>query len=167
MTAAGLIGVMAKAGWTVATCESVTGGLIAAALTDVAGASEVVRGGLVTYATDLKSRLAGVDPGLIAAHGVVSGEVATAMAAGASEACGADWAVAVTGVAGPGAAEGCPAGTVWLAITGPGVSETALLRLAGDRADVRRQVVTAALDRLETLARAAVLHHDPGSRAVD
>jgi len=133
---------------TVATCESITGGLICGALTSVAGSSEVVRGGLVTYATDLKTVLADVDAGLIASHGVVSAEVAQAMAAGVRQVCGADWGVAVTGVAGPGPSDGVPAGTVWLAVIGPERQSVVLLEEPGDRGQIRARVVEEALGLL-------------------
>ncbi|MDR2930756.1 MAG: CinA family protein [Propionibacteriaceae bacterium] len=133
---------------TVATCESLTGGLICAALTSVAGSSRVLRGGLVTYAVDLKTRLAGVDPRIITDHGVVSREVACAMADGARRVCQADWAIAVTGVAGPGPSNGVSAGTVWLAITSSRAQTAMLLALPGTRAQVRCGVVDQALTAL-------------------
>ena len=102
MTAQALIRGLQAQGLTVATCESLTGGMICAALVDVPGASRVVRGGLITYQTDTKSLLAGVDAGLIETHGVVSAEVARAMAAGARDALHADIAVSATGMASPG-----------------------------------------------------------------
>jgi len=132
----------------VATCESITGGLICGALTEVPGASEVVRGGLITYATELKTLLAGVDASLISTHGVVSGEVARAMADGVRRVCGADWGVAVTGVAGPGPSEGVPAGTVWLSVVGPAGHSTVELHQMGDRGEVRKQVVDKAVELL-------------------
>ena len=135
---------------TVATCESLTGGLICAALTSVPGSSEVVRGGLITYATDLKTHLAGVDASLIRTHGVVSSEVAQAMAEGVRRVCGADWGIGVTGVAGPGPSDGVDAGTVWLAVVGPTYRSVIELRLEGDRTHVRTNTVTSAV---------AVLYH--------
>jgi len=137
-----------RMGQTVATCESLTGGLICGALTSVPGSSEVVRGGLITYATDLKTRLAGVDASLIAAHGVVSSEVARAMAEGARRTCDADWGIAVTGVAGPGPSDGVPAGTVWLAVIGPGSQSVIELHLDGDRTNVRAETVANAMAAL-------------------
>jgi nicotinamide-nucleotide amidase len=137
------------AGETIATCESLTGGLIATLLTSVPGSSETVRGGLVTYAADLKTALAGVPAELIAGQGVVSRPVAIAMAVGARRVCQSDWAVAVTGVAGPGPSEGVPAGVVWMALAGPGEVRAERLHLDGDRAAVRRQVARAALHLVE------------------
>jgi len=139
-------------GETVATCESLTGGLICGALTDVPGSSEVVRGGLVTYATDLKTALAGVDAGLIRTYGVVSEPVARAMADGVRRVCGADWGIGVTGVAGPGPSDGVAAGTVWLAVSGPRGESAWMLECGGGRAEVRAEVVAAALGRLVDLA---------------
>ena len=99
-------------GRTIAVAESLTGGLVAGALTGVAGASAVVRGGVVAYATDLKAVLLGVPEAVLAEHGPVHPEVAAAMADGVRRRLGADFGVATTGVAGPGPAEGKPAGTV-------------------------------------------------------
>lgn len=133
-------------GETIAVCESLTGGALGAALTTVPGASAVFRGGLVTYATELKTTLAGVPAALIAQHGVVSRQVAAAMAKGARERCGATWGVSTTGVAGPGAVDGQPPGAVWIAVDGPaGAASTQHHRFAGDRAAVRAQAVDAAV----------------------
>lgn len=121
-----LVSVLRSAGQTVAFCESLTAGLATATLADVPGASAVLRGGLITYATDLKAELAGVPPQLLAEHGPVSEPVAAAMAAGARTACGSDWAVALTGVAGPEGQDGHPVGEVWLGIAGPGWPARAL-----------------------------------------
>ncbi|MDK8845064.1 nicotinamide-nucleotide amidohydrolase family protein [Corynebacterium sp. MSK297] len=104
---------------TLATCESLTAGGLAARLADVPGASAVLQGGLVTYSAELKVLLAGVDRDLITRYGVISAECAQAMAGGARKACRSDWAVSLTGVAGPGPAEGHPAGDVYIAIAGP------------------------------------------------
>ncbi|MCL2735527.1 MAG: CinA family protein [Propionibacteriaceae bacterium] len=136
---------------TAATCESITGGLICATLTSAPGASQAIRGGLITYATDLKTSLAAVDPAIILDHGVVSRPVALAMAHGAARACQADWGVAVTGVAGPGPSEGVPAGTVWLAVVGPRAQASTMLEIPGDRATVRQRVVEESLDFWWTL----------------
>lgn len=136
------------AGGTVAVAESLTGGLVLAALTSVAGASSVVRGGIVAYATDLKAQMLGVDGALLARTGAVDPEVARAMAAGARARLGATWAVATTGEAGPESASGQPVGTVHVAVVGPGVDRLRALQLAGDRAAVRAASVTAALELL-------------------
>jgi nicotinamide-nucleotide amidase len=135
-------------GETVAVAESLTGGLLAAALSERPGASTTFRGGLVVYATDLKELLAGVPGPLLDAHGAVSEETAAALAAGARDRLGADWGLATTGVAGPSEQEGQPVGTVFVAVAGPHGGEVRQLRLPGDRAQVRAVSVTYALDLL-------------------
>ncbi|MBT8224353.1 MAG: CinA family protein [Dactylosporangium sp.] len=143
-------------GQTLATAESLTGGLLSAALVAVPGASRVFRGALVVYATDLKTTLAGVPAELLARRGPVDGEVAAAMAAGARRGCGADWGVSTTGVAGPGPHDGHPAGTVWIAVVGPGHRTTRRLAARGDRQAIRTGAVRAALGLLaEALGRNA------------
>ena len=142
-------------GWMLATAESCTGGLIAAACTALAGSSHWFERGFVTYSNEAKHELLGVPEALIAAHGAVSAEVACAMAAGALAHSHAQIAVAVTGIAGPsGASPGKPVGTVWVAWARSGVPARAeLLQLQGDRASVRAQTVRYALARLrEALA---------------
>ena len=134
----------------IATAESCTGGLIAAACTAVAGSSDWFERGFVTYSNEAKTESLGVPAALIAAHGAVSAEVACAMAEGALAHSRAGLAVAVTGIAGPGGATpGKPVGTVWLAIARTGMpADAELLTLAGDRAAVREQTVRRALQRL-------------------
>src|SRR6202045_5064657 len=100
------------AGHTVATAESLTGGLVAAALTDVPGSSNAFRGGVVAYATELKAQVLGVDVGMLKRHGPVYAPVAAAMADGVRQRLGATIGVATTGVAGPGPPHGHPAGTL-------------------------------------------------------
>jgi nicotinamide-nucleotide amidase len=132
------------------TAESCTGGLIAAACTALAGSSDWFERGVVTYSNEAKHELLGVPEALIAQHGAVSAEVACAMAEGALAHARAEWAVAVTGIAGPGGATpGKPVGTVWLGLAGPGLPACAsLLQLSGDRTAVREQTVQIALQRL-------------------
>jgi nicotinamide-nucleotide amidase len=142
---------LTAAGATVATAESLTGGLLCAALTDVPGASVVVRGGVVAYATDLKAGLLGVAADLLAGRGPVDPDVARAMAVGAAAACGATYGVATTGVAGPDPQGDAAVGTVHVAVAGPGVDRVVTLDLAGDRAAVRAQTVAAALSLLVTV----------------
>lgn len=144
-------------GLRVATAESCTGGLIAAALTAVPGASDVVHGGFVTYANEAKSRMLGVDPALIARIGAVSSEVAAAMAEGARAATGVEVAVAVTGIAGPGGGSAAkPVGTVWFGFAGPGeAAATERVVFPGDRDAVRAGTVRHALARLAERAHAA------------
>ncbi|WOP20276.1 CinA family protein [Raineyella sp. LH-20] len=133
---------------TLATCESLTGGLLGATLTSVPGASTVFRGGLITYATDLKHTLARVDPGELARDGAVAPSTALAMAAGARETCAADWGVAVTGVAGPDPQEDHPAGTVYVAVADRVGAAVEQYRFDGDRHAIRTQTVEAALRQL-------------------
>ncbi len=140
-------------GATVATAESLTAGLLSATLTDVAGASASVRGGLVVYATDLKSELAGVDPGLLARHGAVHPRVAEALAAGARQRCTADWGIGLTGVAGPDPQDGVPPGTVHIGFAGPGGVSVLSVHLDGGRHAVRCAAVARALEHFERLLR--------------
>jgi nicotinamide-nucleotide amidase len=137
-------------GWKIATAESCTGGLIAAACTAVAGSSDWFERGFVTYSNEAKTESLGVPVALIKAHGAVSAEVARAMAEGALAHSHAALAVAVTGIAGPGGATpGKPVGTVWLALAQAGsATQAELLNLGGDRAAVREQTVQHALTRL-------------------
>lgn len=143
---------LASQGATLATAESLTGGGLAAAITEVPGASRVFVGGVVSYATRVKVSLLGVPENVIRTHGVVSEEVARAMATGVRARLEATYALATTGVAGPGPAEGVPAGTVWLALAGPDGVEARLLLLQGGRGDVRRATVHEALGWLGTIA---------------
>ena len=166
-TPAEAVHLLEGSGETVATCESITGGLICGALTSVPGSSEVVRGGLITYATDLKTLLAGVGADLISTHGVVSAEVARAMAEGVRQVCRADWGVAVTGVAGPGPSEGVPAGTVWLSVVGPDAWVTRETHEDGDRAQVRAAVVDEAVAALCDLLRVHESGPQSGPAAVN
>jgi len=135
--------------WRLATAESCTGGLIAAACTAVAGSSDWFERGFVTYSNAAKTGLLGVSPTLVEAHGAVSEEVARAMAQGALQHAPVQLTVAVTGIAGPGGAvPGKPVGTVWLAwATLQGV-QAERLQLDGDRAAVRSATVQIALQRL-------------------
>lgn len=135
-------------GWRLATAESCTGGLIAAACTELAGSSDWFERGYVTYSNAAKIEALGVDAALIAAHGAVSEEVVRAMAEGALRRSAADLAIAVTGIAGPGGAvPGKPVGTVWIGVASRGAPCAAeRLALAGDRASVRAQSVLRALD---------------------
>jgi nicotinamide-nucleotide amidase len=136
-------------GWRVATAESCTGGLIAAACTQLAGSSDWFDAGLVAYANAAKTALLGVPEPMLAAHGAVSEEVARAMAEGALVRAQVQLTVAVTGIAGPGGAvPGKPVGTVWLATAGPGGARAERLHFAGDRDTVRARTVSAALQRL-------------------
>jgi nicotinamide-nucleotide amidase len=139
-------------GWLVATAESCTGGMIAAACTELAGSSQWFERGFVTYSNAAKTDLLGVEPGLITRHGAVSGEVARAMALGAVARSQAQAAVAVTGVAGPGGASPRkPVGMVWFGWATPAGVSSEVRHFAGDRAAVRHAAVAHALGRLVEL----------------
>lgn len=141
-----LADLLSKSGWTLATAESCTGGLIAAACTDLAGSSAWFERGFVTYSNASKTELLGVDTALIAQHGAVSEAVARAMALGALRHSKAQVSVAVTGIAGPsGGSADKPVGTVWLAWATPHGLQSQLAHFAGDRAQVRCSTVHAAL----------------------
>ncbi|WIX93069.1 CinA family protein [Amycolatopsis sp. DG1A-15b] len=159
--AAALVAALAARGETVAAAESLTAGLVCATLARVPGASAVLRGGLVVYATELKAALAGVDPGLLAEHGAVHPEVAARLAEGARDRCGATWGLGLTGVAGPSAQDGVEPGTVHIGLAGPGTRTPRLsgepptrgeasdvtvrtLALTGDRDLIRTESVLAA-----------------------
>jgi nicotinamide-nucleotide amidase len=137
--ASDVLDALRRRGWHVATAESCTGGMIAAALTDVAGSSDVVDRGYVTYSNAAKSELLGVEPALIAAHGAVSREVAAAMAAGALARAGVEIAVSVTGVAGPGGGSAAkPVGLVWFGLASKGEPpRTEREIFPGTRAEIR------------------------------
>ena len=133
-------------GWMLATAESCTGGMIAAACTDLAGSSQWFERGFVTYSNAAKTELLGVPAALIAQHGAVSEPVARAMATGAVARSHAQVAVAVTGVAGPtGGSADKPVGTVWFGWSTNGVVSTEMRRFAGDRAAVRQATLAHAL----------------------
>ncbi|HEY2863805.1 MAG TPA: CinA family protein [Casimicrobiaceae bacterium] len=132
-----------------ATAESCTGGLVAGAITDIAGSSDWFEQGFVTYSNRAKIEQLGVDPAIIARHGAVSEQTVLAMAQGAKTASGAQWTVAVTGIAGPaGGSPGKPVGTVWFAWAGPEGAQALHRRFDGDRAGVRRAAVASALQGL-------------------
>jgi nicotinamide-nucleotide amidase len=153
--AALLRGDASRARRTIATAESCTGGVLAARLTELAGASDYVRGGIVAYSNEAKVAQVGVSAELIERYGAVSPEVAQALAAGARERLGADFGVGVTGVAGPGGGtEAKPVGLVCLSVTGPdGASLTRSVNLPGGRADVRDRSTTVALHMVRRLLR--------------
>jgi PncC family amidohydrolase len=139
---------------TLALAESCTGGLVAAAISNVPGASNALWGCFVAYTIEAKCAMLGIDRALIDRHGAVSKETARAMAAGALAKSGADWAAAVTGLAGPdGDGSGTPIGTVWIAVagknrTGSEGCAAEHYRFSGTREDVRKQAADAALELL-------------------
>lgn len=134
-------------GETVATVESLTGGLLCASLTDVPGASAVVRGGVVAYTLDAKRDVVAVDPDILREHGAVSAQAAAALADRILMIFGSTWALSTTGVAGPSTQEGKPVGTVFIGLAGPH-SEVLELHLEGDRYDIRHQTCDAAMELL-------------------
>jgi nicotinamide-nucleotide amidase len=143
-----VIRLLTLSGETVAAAESLTGGLVAAALTDVPGASNAFRGGVVAYATELKAQLLGVDVGILKKHGPVYAPVAAAMAEGVRNRLGATIGVSTTGVAGPGPQDGHPAGTVHIAVSLVGDTVVRTMALAGNRDEVRRLTVERVLGLL-------------------
>ncbi|GJF26740.1 MULTISPECIES: CinA family protein [Streptomyces] len=152
-TAADVVRLLTVRGETLAIAESLTGGLVAAGITAVPGASKVFRGSVTAYATELKRDLLGVDADLLAARGAVDPQVAAEMAAGVRKALGADWGIATTGVAGPDPQDGQPVGTVYVAVHGPFApcdgsapgGKVEALRLNGDRAEIRMESVRSVL----------------------
>jgi nicotinamide-nucleotide amidase len=164
--AAEIIGLLTERGRSVAVAESLTGGLLAAALTSIPGASAAFRGGVVAYATDLKDTVLGVPAGLLGRHGAVHPDVAAAMAAGVRRLMGATVGAATTGVAGPDPADGQPVGTVYIAVTtgpvnagpdaaradaarpGPGEPEPAGTRPGGPGTAVRPLALTGSRDEI-------------------
>ena len=139
-------------GWMLATAESCTGGMIAAACTDLAGSSQWFERGFVTYSNEAKAEMLAVPPGLIEEHGAVSEPVARAMADGALAHSRAQVSLAVTGIAGPtGGTEAKPVGTVWFAWCVGGETHSEMQHFAGDRAAVRVATVRYALMRLLSL----------------
>ena len=142
------VSALTHAGLTVAVAESATAGMVAARLASVPGASAVLRGGVVVYATETKATLAGVDPALLEEHPPVSEEVTRALAVGVRARLGADVGVATTGVAGPTEQDGVPVGTCFWAVA---TADDVVVRgrvIPGDRAAVRGRLATAALDLL-------------------
>lgn len=152
-TATDVVRLLTVKGETLAVAESLTGGLVAAEITSVPGASKVFRGSVTAYATELKHELLGVDAALLAARGAVDAQVAAQMAAGVRKALGTDWGIATTGVAGPEPQDGRPVGTVFIAVDGPlapdsgsaGGGKVEGLRLNGDRAEIRMESVRSVL----------------------
>jgi nicotinamide-nucleotide amidase len=146
VSAAALVAALTARHLTVTTAESCTGGLIAAALTDIPGSSAIFTHGFVTYANEAKTQLLGVSPDLLATVGAVSPEVAAAMASGARTRAGANLAVSTTGIAGPdGGSPKKPVGTVWFALASPSGVATYTQIFPGDRAQIRRAATAFAL----------------------
>jgi nicotinamide-nucleotide amidase len=135
------IELLVATGQTAAVAESLTGGMLAAALTAIPGASVVFRGGIVAYATDLKASLLGVPAALLDARGAVDPDVAAAMARGARDRLAATVGAATTGVAGPDPADGQPVGTVHIAVAAASGVAVRSLALTGDRQEIRAATV--------------------------
>lgn len=157
-TPAEALDALRERGWTLGVAESLTGGAVCAALVAVPGASAVLLGGVVAYATPVKHTLLGVDTDLLERYGPVHPEVARQMAAGVREAVGvdglpADVGVSTTGIAGPESPDGQPVGTVHIGVVTPTVSRTRPFRFEGDRDAVRAQTVAAVLDVLAAALR--------------
>ena len=159
---------------TVASAESLTGGLVGVSLTDVPGASAIYRGGLIVYATELKAEVAGVSAQTLATDGPVAASTAAQLARGAAAVCGADWGLATTGVAGPEPQDGHPVGQVFVAVAGPGSGDAPRadrdgvvvreLALTGDRSAIRDQTTRAVLQLLlDTLRTGHPDRHRPPS----
>ena len=147
-----LADILQKNSWRMATAESCTGGMIAAACTDLAGSSNWFERGFVSYSNEAKTELLGVDAALITRHGAVSEAVVRAMVQGAVRHSRAQVAVAVTGVAGPGGGGPArPVGTVWFGWATPAGVVSEMRRFDGDRAAVRTATVCHALERLVAL----------------
>ncbi|MEX3102594.1 CinA family protein [Streptomyces sp. V2] len=152
-TATDVVRLLTVRGEVLAVAESLTGGLVAAEITAVPGASKAFRGSVTAYATELKREVLGVDAQLLAARGAVDAQVAAQMAAGVRKALGADWGIATTGVAGPDPQDGQPVGTVFVAVDGPfgpgsgsaSGGKVKALRLNGSRAEIRRESVRSVL----------------------
>ena len=157
--AAALTTLMLDAGATCATAESLTGGRLAGALTALPGSSRIFRGGVVAYATDLKHDLLGVPSEHLDRFGAVHEQTAALMAEGVRSRCATTYGLATTGVAGPDPQDAKPAGTVYVAVAGPGGTVTRSLALPGDRALIQRLTVTAALD----LARRVIAAESPST----
>ncbi|MFC4005589.1 CinA family protein [Nonomuraea purpurea] len=155
-----VLGMLVSQDATVAVAESLTGGLIGAAITSVSGASKAFRGGVLSYATDLKHTLLGVPEELLSREGAVHPDVAAAMAAGVARLCGATYGVAVTGVAGPEPQDGKPVGLVHVAVCGPGGRIWGReLRLRGSRERIRVETVDEAVDLLAGVLKANIGEH--------
>jgi nicotinamide-nucleotide amidase len=151
--AAEVIGLLVARGETVAVAESLTGGLLAGALTAIPGASAAFRGAVVAYATDLKNSLLGVPAELLERHGAVHPAVAAAMAEGARRRMAASVGAATTGVAGPDPADGQPVGTVHIAVSAGGDTTARALALTGDRHQIRTATVEQSLGLLISVLR--------------
>jgi nicotinamide-nucleotide amidase len=156
--ARGLVADLTVRNQSIATAESLTAGLLAATIAGVAGASEVLRGGLITYTEHTKVLLAGVAPEILDEVGPVAAPTARALAVGARQRCEATWGVGLTGVAGPEPHGGHEVGTVFMGLAGPedhSVAEVVKLQFSGTRWDIRIAAVRESISRLRALVAAA------------
>ena len=155
--ARGLVADLTVRNQSIATAESLTAGLLAATIAGVAGASEVLRGGLITYTEHTKVLLAGVAPEILDEVGPVAAPTARALAVGARQRCEATWGVGLTGVAGPEPHGGHEVGTVFMGLAGPEtlVTEVIELQFSGTRWDIRIAAVRESISRLRALVAAA------------
>ncbi len=142
--AASVVAELRRRGESLAVAESLTGGGLGAAITSVPGSSDVFSGGVIAYDPSVKEGLLKVPSALIEKYGVVSEEVAIAMAEGLFELFRTTWAISTTGVAGPGPSDGVAAGTVWIAVRGP-INQSTQLQIQGEREAVRNASVSSAL----------------------
>jgi len=147
-----IIRTLGDANESLVTAESITAGGLSSAITSIEGSSQVFLGAIVAYQDQVKAKVLGVDEAIIAAHTVYSQEVAVEMARAVREKFGATWAIATTGVAGPGPSDGVPSGTVWVAIDGP-VTQTLELSLDGGRESVRNATVATAIGSFTRILR--------------
>jgi len=143
-----LVELLKDARATVATAESLTGGRLAARMSEAPGSSEIFMGGAVTYATEAKVKVLGVPEQVVDEHGVVSGECARAMAEGVRRLLGSTYGVSTTGVAGPDRQEDKPVGTVFVGVAGPDGTDVVPLALEGDRDSITAETVLAAVEAL-------------------
>lgn len=141
-----VIGQLREAGSSLSVAESLTGGLLCATLTEIPGASETIRGGAVTYATEAKHTVLGVDATALSTLGPVSARVATEMASGASRLFSTPFAIATTGVAGPETQDGVAVGTVYLGVWVNGTTFAEECHFEGSRRDIRLATVQRALE---------------------
>ena len=139
-----ILEILRTRGESISVAESLTGGGLADALSSLPGSSEIFRGSVTAYQPEIKSSLLKVPAELIAEFGVVSEEVAVAMADGVKQLMNSTWSISTTGVAGPGPSDGVAAGTVWVAIEGP-ISQTLQLELSGTREIVRNATIAGAI----------------------
>lgn len=147
-----IIRTLGESNESLATAESITAGGLSSAITSVEGSSQIFLGAIVAYQNHIKTDILGIDESVIATHTVYSQEVAIAMAEAVREKFGATWAIATTGVAGPGPTDGVPSGTVWVAIDGP-VTQSLELSLSGGRESVRNATVATAIGSFTRILR--------------